>query len=85
MKDYMYNKDGQAMSMQISTLKAVNAGNTNFGRGVLIKNITNENIKVSIKPVGQPETVDTILYPGWNVELVEMIYSVPVNSLQYGY
>lgn len=51
----------------------------------LIKNITEDNVEVKIVPAGQTETVTTILYPGWNVEIVNQINNAPAYTLQYGF
>lgn len=85
MNNFIYNKDGQPISLQISTLNNVPAGNINFEKGVLIKNITEENISINVKLIGQKDFITTILYPGWNVELIKEIESVTENTLQYGW
>lgn len=51
----------------------------------LIKNITEDNVEVEIVPAGQTEVVTTILYPGWNVEIVNQINNAPADTLQYGF
>lgn len=79
------NKDGQVNSLQISVLHNIEAGNFDFYRGVLIKNITEENITLEVKLIGMTDYITTIFYPGWNVELVQSVKNAPADTLQYGY
>lgn len=79
------NKDGQVNSLQISVLNNIEVGNFDFYRGVLIKNITEENVTLEVKLIGMTDYITTVFYPGWNVELVQSIKNVPTNTLQYGY
>lgn len=51
----------------------------------LIKNITEDNVKVEIVPAGQRKAITTVLYPGWNVEIVNQINNAPADTLQYGF
>lgn len=51
----------------------------------LIKNITEDNVKVEIVPAGQTKAVTTVLYPGWNVEIVNQVNNAPADTLQYGF
>lgn len=51
----------------------------------LIKNITEDNVEVEIVPAGQTESITTVLYPGWNVEIVNQINNAPADTLQYGF
>lgn len=85
MDSKMINQDGKVNSVQVSVLKPVPAGDVNFGLMVLLKNILEENLTVEIRPAGQEEYIETVLYPGWNVELVNAVKGVTENTLQYGY
>ena len=49
-----------------------------------IKNITDKNVKLNVRLVGMEGFIDTIFYPGWNVELVCEIKGVPVGAIQGG-
>lgn len=51
----------------------------------LLKNITEDNISIEIRPAGQDEYITTVLYPGWNVELCNAVKGVTANTLQYGF
>lgn len=79
------NQDRKQNSLQVSRLQDVPAGDFNPGMMVLLKNITEENISISLKPAGQTDFVTTVLYPGWNVELVNAVKGVTANTLQYGW
>lgn len=79
------NENGIVNSLQVSRLINIPAGNFNMGRYFLIKNITDNNIKIQVRPAGQSEFIETTLYPGWNPELVYEIKNVSVNTLQAGY
>lgn len=85
------NKGNVVNSLQIAIMGNVPAGNfsINDNKGgkqpFLLKNITEENITIDIIPAGQSNAINTILYPGWNVELVNQVNGVTANTLQYGY
>lgn len=79
------NQDRKQNSLQVSKLNNVPAGNFEPGIMCLLKNITEENISIEIRPAGQTNFVTTILYPGWNVELVNAVKGVTANTLQYGW
>lgn len=52
--------------------------------GFLIKNITEDDIELTIIPLHQEESIKTIFYSGWNPELVKKIINVP-SGIQIGY
>lgn len=79
------NKDLLINSLQVSKLKDIPQGNFNPGIYFLVKNITNNNIAIEVRPAGQSEFVSTVLYPGWNPELISEVKNVTANQLQYGY
>lgn len=79
------NKDLLINSLQVSKLNDIPAGNFNPGVYFLVKNITDNNISIQIRPAGQANFVETILYPGWNPEIVSEIKNVTGGQLQYGY
>lgn len=79
------NKDLLINSLQVSKLKDIPQGNFNPGIYFLVKNITDNNITIEVRPAGQSEFVSTVLYPGWNPELISEIKNVTVNQLQYGW
>lgn len=72
-------------SIQVSILENVLAGNNNFSRGVLIKNITDSELTLEVRLLGMNTFISTTIYPGWNPEIITEIKGVTVNTLQYGY
>lgn len=85
MDNRIINRAEVINSLQVSVLKDIPAGDFNPGIGFLVKNITEENIQLRVRPAGQLEFVTTILYPGWNPEIYSEIKGVLTNTLQYGY
>lgn len=79
------NKDLLINSLQVSKLKDIPQGNFNPGIYFLVKNITDNNVTIEVRPAGQSEFVSTVLYPGWNPELISEIKNVTANQLQYGW
>lgn len=81
------NQNERPTSLQVSRLWLLPDGDFQLSRGsnpVLIKNITDNNITVEVLLKDSSEYVSTILYPGWNPELIIGIKGVPGNSLQAG-
>lgn len=81
----LLNKDLLINSLQVSKLKSIPAGDFNPKMYFLVKNITDNNITVEVRPAGQKEFVTTVLYPGWNPELIAEIKGVIADQLQYGW
>lgn len=82
------NQNERPTSLQVSRLWLLSEGDFKLSRGsnpVLIKNITDNNITVEVLlRDSEGEYVSTVLYPGWNPELIVGIKNVPGNSLQAG-
>lgn len=83
-----FNQNERPTSLQVSRLWLLPEGDFKLTPGsnpVLIKNITEDNItvEVSLKD-SEGQYVSTILYPGWNPELIIGIRNVPENTLQAG-
>lgn len=82
------NQNERPTSLQVSRLWLLPEGNFELSKGsspVLIKNITDNNITVDVLlRDSEGKYVSTILYPGWNPELIVGIKNVPGNSLQAG-
>ena len=79
------NREGKISSVQVSILQNVPAGDFFPGVIFLIKNITDDNITIQIRPAGQDNFIETVLYPGWNPEMCEEIRDAEKGTLQYGY
>lgn len=80
-----YTLGGSRISLQVSTLKNVPEGNFEPGMYFLLKNITEDNISIEVLPANSTEYISTVLYPGWNPELIKGVKNVVSNTLQYGY
>ena len=79
------NKNFDHQSLQVSVLKNVPSGQDfEMDNGFLIKNITEDDIELTIIPLHQEESIKTIFYSGWNPELVKKIINVP-SGIQIGY
>lgn len=85
MTENITNQGKLVNSLQVSFLKDIPAGDFNPGIYFLVKNTTDENITAQIKLGSSKEFVSTVLYPGWNPELILEIKGVTANTLQYGY
>lgn len=81
------NRNDKTTSLQVSRLYNIPEGNfivSDKYYPVLIKNITDENVTLEVLLADSNEYVSTILYPGWNPELIVGIKDVPRNTLQAG-
>lgn len=80
----MKNGGEDTVSLQVSCLKNIE-GDQEFRIPVLIKNITDDNITCEILLPNNEDYIQTVLYPGWNSELITGIRQVQANKLQYGF
>lgn len=79
------NRNSREVSLQVSNLYLIPKGNFKVSEPVLIKNITDEKVTVEIQLMDSKEKyISTVLYPGWNPELITGIKNVPDNTLQAG-
>lgn len=82
------NRNERGVSLQISNLYTLPEGDFRVSENqgpVLIKNITDQNITLEIELMDSKEKyISTVLYPGWNPELVVGIKNVPSDTLQAG-
>lgn len=82
------NINGRPTSEQISKLAAIPAGNfilPNAAYPILLKNITDYPVTIQVLPIDNEGIyISTVLYPGWNPELVIGIKGAVANTLQYG-
>lgn len=77
-------------NFQVAHMGAISSENFNITiskqkQPFLIKNITEDNVEVEIVPAGQTTAITTVLYPGWNVEIVNQVNNAPADTLQYGF
>ena len=84
--NFNINSNGVPQSQQVSKLGAITAGTFQLDdyKPFLIKNVTDENISVSIRLANMSAPITTVLYPGWNPELVIEVIGAVENQLQYG-
>ena len=92
MDNRIYNRANAANSLQISIMgkvKAVAEFSIPNGMGgkkpFLLKNVTEDPITVEVVLAGMDEPITTVLYSGWNVELVKQVNNAQADTLQYGY
>lgn len=92
MDNRIYNRANAANSLQISIMGKVEAvAKFSIPNGMggkepfLLKNITEDPITVEVVLAGMDEPITTVLYSGWNVELVKQVNNAKADTLQYGY
>lgn len=81
------NQNERPTSLQVSRLWNIPAGDFIVQKGntpVLLKNITEDSVTLEILLMDSNDYVSTVIYPGWNPELVIGIKSVPADTLQAG-
>ena len=66
-------------------IAAVAAGDTTFDQNVVLCNITDNNINVTIMAADDTQSTTIILAPGWNPVVVKSITGAIENTLVYGY
>lgn len=81
----LYTSDGVLNSLQVSFLGNIPSGSFQTGRNFLVKNITEDNVTAEIFPASSTTWISTVLYPGWNPEIIKGVRGVTDNTLQYGY
>ena len=92
MDNRIYNRANAANSLQISIMGNVaDVAEFSISDGMggkepfLLKNITEGPIQVEVVLAGMEEPITTVLYSGWNVELVKQVNNAIADTLQYGY
>lgn len=81
------NQNERPTSLQVSRLWNIPAGDFIVQKGntpILLKNITEDSVTLEILLMDSNDYVSTVIYPGWNPELVIGIKSVPADTLQAG-
>lgn len=66
-------------------LGVVNEGDNTFDQNVVLCNITNSNITISVIAADDTEAQQIILTPGWNPVIVKQVISATANTLIYGW
>lgn len=82
--DRIINANLRVNSLQVSQLFAIPAGDFDYEEAFLLKNITDDELTLEILPADQEEYIQTVIYPGWNPELVVAVKNVVANTLQMG-
>ena len=59
--------------------------NQNFGRNVVLNNITDDILSVEVVPSSMDTFVTTTLSPGWNPIVVKAVRNIKANTVQYGW
>lgn len=68
-----------------SHLGIVTEGDTTFNQNVVLCNITNDNITVTITAANDSTAQSVTLTPGWNPVIVKRITGATANTLVYGW
>lgn len=66
-------------------LGAVAAGNTDFDTNVVLCNITEDNITVTVTAADDVSPHQIVLAPGWSPVIIKSIQGATSNTLVYGY
>lgn len=59
-------------------------GNYESREPFAIKNISDENVTLKVRLFGMNEFIETVFYPGWNIELVSAVQDAPSGVIQGG-
>ena len=81
------NANGKEVSLQVSVVGKIDGElfSLSTTKPFLVKNITDNVVKASIKPACSNYFIETTIYPGWNPELITSIKYFKEGDLQYGY
>lgn len=66
-------------------LGIVSEGDTTFDQNVVLCNITNDNITVTVTAADDTAASSIVLAPGWNPVVVKSVNGAVENTLVYGY
>lgn len=81
----IHNENERIISLQVSKMKKIPAGNYTQDEPFLIKNITDNNITLQVLLADDDDYIENIIYPGWNPELVKGIKGVKDNNILIGW
>ena len=79
------DENGYKVNLQVSFVGNIPGGDFYNDRCFLVKNNTDSNITVQIKPANNKDFISTTLYPGWNAEICTAVKGAVGGQLQYGY
>lgn len=77
--------NGAAQYLNPTHLAVVAAGDTTFDQNVVLCNITNDNITVTVTAADDTTASSIVLAPGWNPVIVKSVTGAVENTLVYGY
>lgn len=78
------NQGQTVNSLQVSTMGNIE-GTFERDYPFLIKNITDDDVTLTVVLASCKDEIQTVFYPGWNPELVVKVLDAPANTIQYGY
>lgn len=81
----IHNENERTISLQVSRMKALPAGNYTQDQPFLIKNISGEEILLDILLADDESYLQTPITVGWNPEIVRGVKNVPENTIQIGW
>lgn len=77
--------NGAAQYLNPTHLAVVAEGDTTFDNNVVLCNITDSNITVSVTAADDTAAQSIVLTPGWNPVIVKAITGATANTLIYGW
>lgn len=81
----IHNENERTISLQVSKMKQLSAGEYTQEQAFLIKNISGSDITLSVLLADDEDYITTTIYAGWNPEVVRGIKNIPDNSIQIGW
>lgn len=81
----IHNENERTISLQVSKMKQLPAGDYTQEQAFLIKNISGQEISLEILLADDVDYLETTIMPGWNPEMVKGVRNVPENSIQIGW
>ena len=81
----IHNENERSISLQVSKMKLLPAGDYTQEQAFLIKNISGQELSLEILPADDNDYLETTITLGWNPEVVIGIRNVPENTIQIGW
>lgn len=80
----MKSEDGlRDLTVQIGELWNI-SGDFMSTEPFAVKNISEDNVILNVRLYGMTEFIETVFYPGWNIELVCEVKAAPAGIIQGG-